>query len=545
MRIRLLTAVVIATTLAMLASCCRPPEPPEPTAVPTPRLFTLVGTADLQGQLDPTTMELDLDGDGVKEERSVGGIARIATLIRALERERPGRVAVVSVGDDLMNRYFHTFKGRAIFELMSAAGFEIYAFGNHEFDKGPQVLAEALGHASFECVCTDLAVDGTALDGLCAPLIIEDYEGLSVGYFSVMTEGFPYVTSGENVKLTGANVDVARDAIARLREQGADLIVGLTHIGLDEDVKLAAAVPGIDIIFGGHSHEYTTEPVRVGRTVIVNGGEKGPYLVRLDITVEPDGGFDPDAVRCTLVQVTDDVAAAPDVDVALGGYRESFPEAIVLGRTDVQWDMTKAALREGESCVANLVNDRMREKFAVDVVLNNAGAFRGKKIYEPGPVTDAMLHEIDEFSNYAYAMDLDGDRILEVLERSAANFGEGGLLHASGLRYTIDLSRKSQIVVHDEAAGWSIEEPGERVLEAEVLGADGGWSPLDPGGTYRVLSNSFLVNHAGDGYFWFKQYGRDQVNTYSTFYSILAEIAGKEGVLNPEEPDGRLTVVGR
>jgi len=58
-----------------------------------------------------------------------------------------------------------------------------------------------------------------------------------------------------------------------------------------------------------------------------------------------------------------------------------------------------------------------------------------------------------------------------------------------------------------------------------------------------VLSNSFIVQHEGDGYFWFKRYATNLENTYSTFYSILAEIAGNEGVLNPEAPDGRLTVV--
>lgn len=85
--------------------------------------------------------------------------------------------------------------------------------------------------------------------------------------------------------------------------------------------------------------------------------------------------------------------------------------------------------------------------------------------------------------------------------------------------------------------------PGERVVEVTVLTADGERKPLDPDRDYTVLSNSFIMQNEGDGYFWFKRYATNLENTYSTFYSILAEIACNEGVLNSEATDGRLTVV--
>jgi hypothetical protein len=75
--------------------------------------------------------------------------------------------------------------------------------------------------------------------------------------------------------------------------------------------------------------------------------------------------------------------------------------------------------------------------------------------------------------------------------------------------------------------------------------ADGSYAPIDPERTYRVLANSFIAMNEGDGYFWFKAHLSNPENTYSTFYSIMAEIAANEGVLNPEEPDDRLTVLGR
>lgn len=489
-------------------------------------------------------MQKDVDGDGAKEDVSVGGMARIATIVREADAAAPGRVVVVSTGDDLMNRYFHVFKGKAIFELMSSAGYDVYAFGNHEFDKGSDVLAEGLAYAAFERVCSDLSVAGTPLDGLCESTLIREYGGVNVGFFSLMCEDFPFVTSAGPVTLSGGNIATATRAVSELRRDGADVVVALTHIGEDRDRELAAAVPGIDVIFGGHSHAYLEAPEWVGNTVIVNGGEKGTHVVRLDLAVGEDGRIDREALEFELVAVTGETVTPERVtEELLAGYTAAFPDAVVLGRTTVAWDMTKEAIRLGESPVANLVNDHMRAKFRADIVLNNAGAFRGKRVYEPGPVTDVMLHEIDEFSNYACTLDIPGARILEILERSAACYGEGGFLHPSGLRYTVDLKNTAQVIEQGEGASSSVVTPGNRVTRAEALGPDGAWVALDPDRTYCVLANSFLVEKAGDGYFWFKDHGANVKNTYSTFYSILAELAGSRETLDPAPPDGRITIV--
>lgn len=538
MRSRIATSTAAAALVVasiVLASCSTAPKGYE---------LTIVGNGDIHGQLDPYVSMADTDGDGVDEAVSTGGIARIATIFREVEDENPGTTAVIFSGDGLSDTYFHSFKGRAIYGLMSDAGYEISIFGNHEFDKGPEELATALSSADFEFICSDLAVEDTALEGLCVPVLMKDYDGLSVGYFSLITEGLPYLTSAGDVVLTGGNVETARRAVLELRDRGAQVIVALTHIGLDNDVELAREVPGIDIIFGGHSHSYVSEPVRVGDTFVVAGGERGTHVMRIDLETDAAGRPDARTVRYEMLPVNGAVPEASDIEERLAVYRDSLPEAVVLGRTEVAWDLSSKAVRGGECPVANLVNDRMRDKFGVDIVLNNAGAFRGKKVYEPGPVTDVMLRSIDEFGNHAIMLTIDGRYLREILERSAANFGEGGLLHASGLRYAIDLTRTAQEIGQDEAGAWVVTAPGDRVTDIQVAGPDGSWQPLDTDRAYRVLSNSFIVEKDGDGYFWFGRYGSKKENTYSTFYSILEEIVNKEGVLNPEEPDGRLTVTG-
>jgi len=155
-----------------------------------------------------------------------------------------------------------------------------------------------------------------------------------------------------------------------------------------------------------------------------------------------------------------------------------------------------------------------------------------------------MIAEIDEFENYIFSVKLPGSCLKAILERSAACYGEGGLMQVSGLRYAIDLTKPAQVQEVDaQGIATGIITPGERVTSFEILTADG-WVAVDPDRQYSVLTSSFIFDKAGDGYFWFKALGTEGRNLYSTLRSILAELAAQNTPLNPREPDGRITVTG-
>jgi 5'-nucleotidase / UDP-sugar diphosphatase len=507
------------------------------------REITLIGTTSLGGFLDPHPARLDLNGDGKKEKVQAGGISRLSSLIKEIKAENPGGTIVLSGGSDLMRRYFHLYRGEAIFSLMSAAGYEILGFGNHDFDKGPKVLADALKYAEFERLCTDLKVKETPLENRCMPFLIREYQGLKIGFFSLMTEDFPIITNGGDVTQTGGNIETARRAVEKLRKDGARLVVGLIHDAYERAAAVASAVPGIDILFGSLSSRYSKKYSIVGRTILINGGENGDYLVRFDFKVDDAGRIDTEHLNYRLIPVDKDVPVDKQTESLLAGYRSRMPETIVLGKTGVEWDLTKKTLRQGESPIANLVNDQLRKKFEADIVLNNGGAFRGKKVYPPGIITDARLREIDEFGNHAIRFELRGKYIKPVLERSAACFDSGGFLHASGVRYAIDLKKAPQKIDMDTPDRIEVTAKGRRVTGIEILDRNGKWTALDPERFYRVVTNSFLVNKNGDGYFWFKQFGNNFVDTRATVYSILSALAESDGYVNPGKPDGRLRVM--
>ena len=505
------------------------------------RRLIFLGTADLQGKLDPAVRSIDLNHDGNKISVA-GGIARIAETLDKIQGEAQAPVVVISSGDDLMGSYFHFYDGKAIVKLLGMAGYNILGLGNHEFDRGPGILGEALEQTDFTTLCSDLKVTGTALENACEPYLIRTYDSVSVGFFSLMTEEFPFVTSGGNVHLQDDNVTAAKNMVTILNQKGADIIVAVTHVGVKQDRHLAAQVKGIDVIFGGHSHDYLPEYEQIGNTLIVNGGEKGAALVYLDISLTPDNRIQKDSIRFKLIPITEDIAEKKEVSEMLAAYKNKMPDAVVLGSTETTWDLSKSSIRSGESTVADLINDLIREKFNVDIVLNNGGAFRGNKEYPPGKVTDKMLHEIDEFENDVYLLKIKGKYLKEILEHSASQIGQGGFLQASGLHFVINLPEQPQEIT-DQNGTWSVTRTGKRITDVSVAAEDGSYQALDSEKIYSVACNAYLAEREGDKYYWFKQYGQDHVNTYTTLSSVLAEEFSKKKVINTPQPDGRVTVI--
>jgi 5'-nucleotidase len=497
--------------------------------------FTLIGLSDVHGKLQPTAKNGKSDPGA-----PVGGTARVATLFKRAKAANPGAVLALSAGDDLSGVYFRALGAASIYPLMRKAGYELVAPGNHEFDRGPKLLAESIQASGLEVLCTDLRVTATPLEGLCAPYELRVLGGVKVGFFSLMSEDFPVLTRGDGVALSAGNEETARRMVALLREKGAAVVVAITHIGLERDKQLAQAAPGLDIIFGGHSHQAVPEKLVVGRTLVVNGGEKSKHVIQIDAHVTEQGAFDPASSRYALIPVSADIEPDKDVQAAVDKLQQALPPAMRIGSTDAPWDFSSGSLRVGRSAASYLVCDLLRSKFKADVTLFNAGAFRGDGVYPAGPITDAMLRDIDAFESAALLVSIQGKHLPEILERSAATYGEGGLLIPSGLRYVVDLAKPAQVLGRDAEGKLAVTEPGQRLVEAQILDQNGAWAAIDPEKYYRVLVNPFLHDNDGDGYFWFKRFGKDAKNSYAPFGAILASTFEQSPVLTPPALDDRV-----
>ena len=498
--------------MLLLALICGPAAAQE-------REFIFLTISDLQGQVEPfTTME-----GGLKMK--VGGMARVAAVLKANRTSDPQKTLTVATGDDLMGRYFLKFHGQAMYEAMNAAGVEAATWGNHEFDLGPKVFAQALKYPKFPMVVSNLsAPQGSPLAGTFVPWLVLNKGGLRIGLLGLMTPDLLEITKVQgSVRVDGDIYGAARRAVAELRRQKVDLVAALTHIGVDLDKELAAKVSGIDVICGGHSHTLikTGQAVVVTapdgrRTVIVQAGARGAHVGRLAVWLE--GGR---VVRhkWEAVLIDDKIKPDPRTAQVVAGYKAKLPAASVIARTQVPLDCRREMVRAQEAPVADMIADFMRQQFKTDAVLLNGGNIRGERVIPAGPLTTADIETMLPFTDEIDVMEIKGSAIFEAL-----NWGlngrarlEGRFLQVSGIKFTVKAGR---------------------VQKAWVLGPGGKYLPLAKEKTYSVALSNYLAG-GGDGFTMLAKVSQSRKKTYVSLKSLVQARLKELKTVAPKT-DGRI-----
>ena len=251
--------------------------------------LVVLHTNDTHSRMDPFPM------DGGRFE-GLGGAARRATLIRRV-REANEHVLLVDSGDIFQGTpYFNFFGGELEFRAMTAMGYDVATLGNHDFDNGVDGLVAMLPEAGFEFVSANYDVSGSALAGHVEPWTIREFGGVKVGIFGlgIAFEKLVLASLHEGVVYTDP-VAAARAACRELRDQGCSLIICLSHLGYrygdrarPSDQTLAAAIPEIDLVLGGHTHTFLDDPDvfdqgRDGFTLVNQVGWGGMRLGRIDV----------------------------------------------------------------------------------------------------------------------------------------------------------------------------------------------------------------------------------------------------------------------
>ena len=194
------------------------------------------------------------------DRHDMGGVARRKVLIDSVRGVRQN-VMLVDAGDAVQGSLYYTlFNGEVERKLMNALGYDIQILGNHEFDKGMDELAAQWKQLDATRLSTNYDLTGSTLDGLFVPSVVKEFNGHKVGFIGINLnpEGIVSGPNYEGVKYNDA-VEAANAEAARLKAQGVERVIAVTHIGYDNDndysdVKLAEASKDIDIIIGGHSH---------------------------------------------------------------------------------------------------------------------------------------------------------------------------------------------------------------------------------------------------------------------------------------------------
>lgn len=361
--------------------------------------LTLLHTSDLHSRVWPfrsriSTFEASLGLGPAGALQEVGGLGRLAAL---LERERGrGAGAWLDSGDALEGAgVFSRYGGRVELELLSELGLTAMALGNHELSlPGGELAALLRGTAAFPVLSANVRPRlGSALAGLLPATTLVTASGIELGLIGVANAASPpNLASDDNPwgLLEGPLAAAVQLALDDLSPR-AELLVVLSHLGLEQDRALVAATSGIDLVLGGHQHLVTAEPewqddcatqlqeqrgCRPRAVPIVHSGAYGKFLSRLELelTDEPDVGGAFEIARLRLEQLPLAASVVPDarVEQRLEPYRAAA-EAPLAFLAEPLW--RRSALG-GDSALGNLVADTVCESADVDVALLNSSGLR-------------------------------------------------------------------------------------------------------------------------------------------------------------------------
>jgi len=405
-------------------------------------------------------------------QESLGGVASLAGAVAGLRKEKP--TLLLAAGDMIQgNSWANLPRGKSAVDLMNLMRFDAMVVGNHEFDYGQEVLRKRIAAARFPVLGAN--VEGFK-DGLKA-YVIKEIQGLKVAVIGVVTPDTPVSTHPKNVvglKFLPPQA-VLEKYLPEMKKQ-ADLVIVLSHIGYQADRDLAAKVPGIGVIVGGHSHTKLLEPAVVNDTIIVQAWEHAKALGVLDLTVA-DGKVKGFSGRLEMIkpgQGREDKAVGRLVKRYANRVNAVLREKIGEAALDLEGEHVRAR----ETNLGNLITDILRQAAGAQVAIINGGGIRAG--IPKGAITVKDVYTVLPFDNYLVAIKLTGKQLREALEHGVSGDENraGRFPQVSGLSFTYNPRALA----------------GSRVKEVLI-----GGQPLDLQKEYVVATNDFMAA-GGDGY---------------------------------------------
>ena len=368
---------------------------------------------------------------------------------------------------------------------MNAVGIDFAVPGNHEFDFGDDVLRARMNESKFPWLATNVIQADGKVFHTGSTSMMKEVGGLKFGFFGITTpETVSLASPGKDTKFL-PYIETANRMVKALKDQGADVIVALTHLNVAEDREVAKQVKGISLILGGHDHDPIT--FYENDVLIHKAGYDAHWLAAVDLTVtkrpQPSGPARIDVVPGWRMIPIVGVQPDPEVAAVVKKHNDKLDAElnVRIGTTTTALTSKRDDVRTQEAAIGNLISDAIREAVGGDVGLTNGGGIRGDKTYEAGAALTRrdILTELP-FGNKTVLLELKGSDLKEAMETSVGRVEEkqGRFMHLSGMTLVYDPKQPM----------------GKRVVEIKV-----GGQPLDPNKIYKVATNEYVAS-GGDGF---------------------------------------------
>ena len=471
--------------------------------------IVLLDTTDIHGRIAPW--------DYYSDKQVNLGLAKIATLIKQ-QREQDPDAVLLDCGDLIQGTplayYFaekDTSKPNPMIAALNLLHYDAMAVGNHEFNFGEEAMWKAKGESHFPWLAANIQQTYKEGTPYFRPYIIKNIKGVRVGIVGFVTPGIPRWEIPDHYKGYQFEpiVEAARRVIPEVRRQ-ADLVVVAMHSGFVKDPVSGEVwpeqiegenvapdlteVPGIDVIFYGHTHSELPEKILNG-VLMSQPKNWGMSLARADVEMRRNGaaGWEVAAKHSRTIPVTAQVDADPEMMKLVEPYQAETEKYLDTPIASSPKDFSGKYARYEDSPLLDVIQQTQLAAGKADVSMATM-LYAGVHI-PAGPVTVRQAAALYIYENTLYVLQMTGAQLKEALEHSAGFFsqwplspGETSKLpsynadQAWGVTYEIDLSKPA----------------GQRIVNLQYHG-----KPLDPAQSLRVAINNYRYT-GGGGYSVYK-----------------------------------------
>ena len=476
--------------------------------------ITILGTTDLHGNINPI--------DYYTNKPDNRGFAKVATLIKRVRREHPN-VLLVDSGDTIQGSPLASFHSRKnnqppnpMMLVMSSLNYDAMAVGNHEYNFGLKVLEKARREANFPWLSANTYDKSTGKTHY-KPYIIKEVAGVRVGILGLTTPGVP--TWDNPVNYAGLEfhepVSEARKWVPVMRnDEKADVVVIAMHMGLGEDlrtgevspgqvpheneaVSIAKEVPGVDVIFMGHTHREVPS-LYINGVLLTQANHWGRHLARADVYLQKTPtGWRVYAKSARTLASDDRVEPDPSVVALAEPYDRETQDwlARVIGQSAEELTAREARFRD--TAILDLIQKVQMEVGKADVSM--VASFNSEARIAKGPVSVRDIAGLYVYENTLVVLEVTGQQFKDALEHSAKYYKP----YVAGKTLQELIDEKIPAYNFDIAEGVTYElditKPiGQRIQNLRFRGQQ-----LSPTRKLRLATNNYRVN-GGGGYTMYK-----------------------------------------
>lgn len=476
--------------------------------------ITILGTTDLHGNIYPL--------DYYTNKLDNRGLAKIATLVKRIRKENSNALLIDS-GDTIQGTplaYYHNKKNNKpphpMMLVMNSLNYDAMAVGNHEYNFGLKVLEKARREAKFPWLSANTYEKGTGQTHY-KPYVLKEVRGVRIGILGLTTPGIPNWENTQNYQGLEFHepVSEARKWVAVLRDkERADVVVIAMHMGLEEDLRtgelnpgqvpnenravaIAREVPGIDVIFMGHTHR-DTPAIYINGVLITQANHWGRHLARADLYMEKDGErWRVFAKGARTIPVDDKVEADPEVLKLAEPYDAETQKWLARVVGESAEELTAKEARFRDTPILDLIQRVQMDTGKADVSM--VAPFNLEARIAKGAVTVRDIAGLYVYENTLVVLEVTGQQLRAALEHSAKYFRP----YEPGKSLAELVDEKIPTYNFDIAEGLEYELDLRRPVGDRIQNLHFRGKPLAPTQKLRLATNNYRVN-GGGGYTMYK-----------------------------------------